>query len=72
MADQDGNGAFHYLVQSGIFKRRVCSPKSRLFRRLQPPPVDNPEMTMEGLTRGLQVSGADINLQNKRGKHHCI
>lgn len=68
VVDKDGNGAFHYLVQSGVFKRRASSSKPRLFRRSQPPPVDDPEMTMEGLIHGLQASGADINLQNKRGE----
>lgn len=68
VADKDGNGAFHYLVQSGMFKERARSSKSRLFRRAQPPPVDDPEMTMGGLIHGLQAAGADINLQNNKGE----
>lgn len=70
VTDKDGNGAFHYLVQSGLFKRRASPSKSGrgLFRRSQPPPVDDPEMTMEGLIHGLQTAGADINLQNNKGK----
>lgn len=68
VTDKHGNGAFHYLVQSGIFKRRDNPPKSRLFRRRQPPPVEDPEMTMEALIQGLQAAGADINLRNNKGE----
>lgn len=70
VTDKNGNGAFHYLVQSGFFKRRASPSKSGrgLFRRSHPPPVDDPEMTMEGLIHGLQTAGADINLQNNKGE----
>ncbi|KAH8746952.1 hypothetical protein F5883DRAFT_721483 [Diaporthe sp. PMI_573] len=70
VTDKDGNGAFHYLVQSDMFKSPASSPDDSLFgRRVRPPsPVDDPSMTMEGLIYSLQAAGADINLQNKSGK----
>lgn len=68
VTDENGNGAFHYLVQSGIFKKRANISKSKLFRRFQSSPVDDPEMTMEALIHGLQAAGADINLQNNNGE----
>lgn len=70
VTDKDGNGAFHYLVQSGFFERRASPSNSGrgLFRRSRPSPVDDPEMTMEGLIHGLQAAGADINLQNNKGE----
>lgn len=70
VTDKDGNGAFHYLVQSDMFKSPASSPDYDLFgRRVRPPsPVDDPSMTMEELIHSLQAAGADINLQNKSGK----
>lgn len=70
VTDKDGNGAFHYLVQSDMFKSPASSPDYSLFgRRVRPPsPVDDPSMTMEELIHSLQAAGADINLQNKSGK----
>lgn len=70
VTDKYGNGAFHYLVQSGFFKRRASPSKSGrgLFRRSRPSPVEDPEMTMEGLIHSLQAAGADINLQNNKGE----
>ncbi|KAH8756647.1 ankyrin repeat-containing domain protein [Diaporthe sp. PMI_573] len=71
ITDEDGNGAFHYLVQSDMFKS-PASPKGStgIFgRRLRArSPVDDPSMTMEGLIHSLQAAGADINLQNKNGE----
>lgn len=69
ITDEGGNGAFHYLVQSDMFKDPE-SPEEDLFGRpLRPPsPVDDPSMTMEGLVHSLQAAGADINLQNKNGE----
>lgn len=70
VTDEDGNGAFHYLVQSDMFKSPASSPDDSVFgRRVRPPsPVDDPSLTMEGLVHSLQAAGADINLQNKSGE----
>lgn len=70
VTDEDGNGAFHYLVQSDMFKSPASSPDDSVFgRRVRPPsPVDDPSMTMEGLIHSLQTTGADINLQNRSGE----
>lgn len=69
ITDEDGNGAFHYLVQSEISRKSRRVGKSRLFARIRPSsPVDDPSMTMEGLIHSLQAAGADINLQNKNGE----
>lgn len=78
ITDEDGNGAFHYLVQSDMFKDPVSPESDEEFifpRGFRPPlpigppsPVDDPSMTMEGLVHSLQAAGADINLQNKNGE----
>lgn len=70
ITDDDGNGAFHYLVQNGdMFRRPAVSGKPRPFAPPRPSsPVDDPSMTMEGLIHRLQAAGADINLQNKNGE----
>lgn len=69
ITDEDGNGAFHYLVQSDMFKEPDSPEESIFGRRVRPPsPVDDPSMTMEGLIHSLQAAGADINLQNKNGE----
>ncbi|KAJ0123891.1 hypothetical protein J7T55_012363 [Diaporthe amygdali] len=69
VTDEDGNGAFHYLVQSDMFKSPAAPRTSFWARRVRAPsPVDDPSMTMEGLIHGLQAAGADINLQNKDGE----
>lgn len=69
ITDEDGNGAFHYLVQSDMFKDPASPDKSIFCRRPRPPsPVDDPSMTMERLIHSLQAAGADINLQNKNGE----
>jgi hypothetical protein len=39
VTDKDGNGAFHYLVQSDVFKSPASLPNDSLFgRRVRPPP----------------------------------
>lgn len=71
ITDEDGNGAFHYLVQSDLFRKPPAVPRKSIFsrRELRPlSPVDDPSMTMEGLIHDLQAAGADINLQNKDGE----
>lgn len=68
VTDKDGNGAFHYLVQSGVFKKRANISKHKMFRRFQSSPVDDPEMTREALIHSLRAAGADITLQNNNGE----
>lgn len=69
ITDEDGNGAFHYLVQSDMFKEPASPDEFTFGRPSRPPsPVDDPSMTMEGLIHSLQAAGADINLQNKNGE----
>lgn len=67
VTDKNGDGAFHYLVQSGVFRDRSRRPKSRIFSRHWGPPPDA-DMTMERLIHELQAAGADVNLQNKLGE----
>lgn len=78
ITDEDGNGAFHYLVQSDLYKDPVppeCEEEFIFPRGSRPPlpieppaPVDDPSMTMKWLVHSLQAAGADINLQNKNGE----